>query len=141
MNYQSFTIIVSEEGHNIDFRIYESKTGMRQAYKELSPEQGEHDEVESVHCAYTFFDEYDDGSKEYSKHTGILLTHSEEMMAGVIEHELMHAIFWAHKHHADKEQYPIIITNMEEEEILLGNFTHALNQLYTCLSQPKLIND
>lgn len=138
MSYESFEMTVSKEGHFVEFRLYDTKENMRIDYKEMKPEDLNHDKVESVHCAYTFIEEYDDGSEEYSKKTGIIMTNSEGLDVGVIPHEIMHAVLWAYNHSEDKVQYPIVINNMEEEEIILHAFSNALQQFYLNVNMTQV---
>ena len=50
--------------------------------------------------------------------------------AGVAGHELLHAVLWAFQYKKYKNQYPIVINNMDEEEELLHNHSHAVMQFY-----------
>lgn len=62
--------------------------------------------------------------------TGVVLLCMDFSGAGVVTHELMHAVLWAHRHKKYKKQHPIIIKNMKEEELILSNHTHAVTQFY-----------
>lgn len=62
--------------------------------------------------------------------TGKVLLSLQDCGAGLVSHELLHAVLWAYKHKRSKKQYPIVIKNMNEEEKILQNHTYAVKQFY-----------
>lgn len=70
--------------------------------------------------------------KSKLKHTGYVLTCNEYSGAGVICHEIMHAILFANgiSKIKFKKQHPIIIHSINDEERLLYAFTDAIRQFY-----------
>lgn len=50
--------------------------------------------------------------------------------AGIVSHELLHAVLYAYKYKKNKKQYPIIIRSMNEEDKILRNHTFAIIQFY-----------
>lgn len=62
--------------------------------------------------------------------TGTILLSLEYCGAGIVTHEIMHGILWARKNGFKKQQYPIVIKTMEEEENILQDFTYAVQFFY-----------
>jgi len=109
--------------------LYAKKTDMQNRYKTICirrgyPDKG-HFKVEGVSLHY----EKLTNGKLLSE-TGTVLLHLKECGAGVVAHELLHAVLWANKHKKYKKQYPIVIKNMKEEERILQNFTFAVIGFY-----------
>lgn len=69
-------------------------------------------------------------TKKVTGETGMVLLCMERTGAGVVSHEFLHAVLWAHKHHKHKKQHPIVIKNMKEEEEILHNLSYAVRQFY-----------
>lgn len=114
---------------------------MQSRYKELS-EIGDHDKVLGVHVAYMHFVPPKGQVPKkplsikkcrelfkLSPHTGIVLLSLENCGAGVVSHELMHAVFFAHNIQ-NNNQYPIKVKNMGEEENILRCHTLAVETFY-----------
>jgi len=89
----------------------------------------EQESVEGVHLAFTRFEKHKDG-RCMSPQTGIVLLHRGRLGAGVVTHELMHAVLWAKQHKWKREDYPRVIRSMDEEERLLHQHTYAVQQFY-----------
>lgn len=111
-------------------KLYKTKKEMQDAYKKASPKDANHFKVSGVHMAYVKLYIKKKGKTILSHETGTILLNLENCGAGVVGHEIMHSILWAHKHKRNKEQYPIVINNMKEEEEILHNFTYAIRQFY-----------
>lgn len=111
-------------------RLFDKKKDMQKAYKESCPTDKNHDKTLGAHHAYEAIIVEKGKRDRLSPETGTLFCSLENCGAGVISHELMHAIFWARGHKFMKKQYPIIVQNMKEEEELLHNFTYAIIQFY-----------
>lgn len=128
-------------------KLYSSKEEMANAYKKFRPLDKNHNAVLGCHCAYEKWNFVTSPKKTVSKkgiigfkeviksktikpETGTVFLCFEHCGAGVVTHELMHAIIWAHKHRMYKKQYPFVLNNMKEEEKLLHNFTYAVRQFY-----------
>jgi hypothetical protein len=110
--------------------LYKEKSAMQKAYKDFrSGDQG-HESVEGVHCAYEVIEIDEENKESYRPETGTIFLNFESCGAGVVCHEFMHAVLWAWNHRPGKQQYPIIICNITEEEEILYNLSHALVQFY-----------
>jgi hypothetical protein len=119
-------------------RLYGKKTDMHIAYAKSLNESGCQEAgevvdpfVQGAHVGYKRIRIHDDGSEELNGETGQVFLHFGHAGAGTVSHELLHAVLWAWKHQIDKEQYPIVINSMEEEEEILYAHTDAVNQFYT----------
>lgn len=104
-------------------KVYDSAENMREAAKK-STSQNVNDAV-GLHEAYRRFHK-----GKFVPETGIIYLNTKWMGAGVVDHEIMHAIFWAWKNNKDKKQYPIVINNMKQEENILQNLTFAIRQYW-----------
>lgn len=100
---------------------------MRREYQRMSSKKEYINDLNGAHIAYVV---YDCKGKQsvLTGETGLIFLHAGRCTAGVVSHEFGHAVLWA-GNHPDKE-YPIIINNMEEEELLLGNQTIAVINFY-----------
>lgn len=111
-------------------RLYRDKYEMQCFYKDYCDRRGNDDKnhfkVFGVSLHYIRVK-----GKVAHPETGIVLLCVKHTGAGVVSHELLHAVLWAHKHHARKQQYPIVIKNIKDEEELLHNHSYAINQFYT----------
>lgn len=97
---------------------------MRAAYWQY-PTTTSKDLVLGVHCPYEKY-----RGRKLSPETGTVFLAVEYCGAGIVSHELLHAVLWAHKHKRNKRQYPIVIENMRQEENILHNHTYAVEQFY-----------
>jgi hypothetical protein len=61
---------------------------------------------------------------------GTVLLNREHLGAGIVAHELMHAVLNAWQH-PRREKYPIVIKDMPMEEKILYNLTFAVRQFWT----------
>lgn len=127
------------EGHT-KYRIvklFKSKLLMQQAYKDFKGRDKNHYKVSGVHCGYVLL-KYDRNKKEtVSNETGTVFLNVGECGAGIVAHELAHAVLWAHRHNKNKNQYPIVIKNMDDEEEILYHLTYAIRQFYTWFWEIK----
>lgn len=111
-------------------RLYKFKGDMQRAYKGLSPKDTHHFKVRGCHLAYSKMNVSKRGNRNYSGETGTILLSLKDCGAGIVTHEILHGIFWAHNHTFSKEQYPFTITDMKHEESILQDFTYAVTQFY-----------
>lgn len=111
-------------------KLFKTKKEMQAAYKKFKPQDGNHDEVLGVHCGYEKWIVKKGKKTICHPETGIVFLSKENCGAGVVTHELMHAILWARGHKMHKRQHPIVIKSMEEEEAMLHNHTYAVMQFY-----------
>lgn len=95
---------------------------MQKFYKDWCPQDKNHDNVGGVAVNRTYWD--------ISKGKKILMNRTGRCGAGVVSHEIMHAVLWANKFSARKKQYPIVIKSMKEEEELLKKHTLAVRDFY-----------
>lgn len=127
--------------------LYKTLKEMQLAYKERCPHDKSHFKVLGVHQAYEKFKapknipmpKEGDSRKYYevniskvkiAPETGTVFLNLKHCGAGVVSHELMHAVLWAYKHKKMKKQYPIIIKNLKEEELILRYHTLAVQEFY-----------
>lgn len=123
--------IYLNEGHTkyCVAKLYKTRELMRQAYKDYKPSDG-CSEVSGAHCPFKALIFKKKKRAILSPHTGILFLNLQDCGAGIICHEIAHAVLWAHKHKRHKEQYPIVIKDMDEEEEILYHLTYAIRQFY-----------
>jgi hypothetical protein len=114
-------------------KLFDTKKEMQDAYAKFRPDDTQHYKCLGAHCAYEklLFSNSKRGS--LSKESGTVFLSKEYLGAGIVTHELMHAVLWAYKHKRGKKQYPIIIKSMKEEEEILHNHTYAVKQFYNWL--------
>jgi len=112
-------------------RIYNSKKDVQNSFKEYLKQGGRKEKVNKnlvgVHNGY---EKFKIGSKKPLPETGTVRLCKQNLGAGVVTHELMHAVLWSRIHSTKNNQYPIIIKSMKEEEEILGNHTLAVQQFY-----------
>lgn len=121
------------EGHTkyCIVKLFKTKLLMQQAYENFKPKDEGHEKVSGVHCGYVLL-KYSKGRKEVlSPETGTVFLNIKECGSGIVAHELAHAVLWAHRHKKSKQQYPIVIKNMDDEEEILYHLTYAIRQFYT----------
>lgn len=115
-------------------RLYNRKEDMQRDYTKFS---GDTTGVMGACCQYTRIKVNADGTESKMKDTGTVYIYSGAVGAGLISHELGHAVLWARswmKGATGLEGdtgYPIVIDSMEEEEEFLHNLTYAVRQFYT----------
>ena len=87
-----------------------------------------------VHLAYTVYTPVKGKKNKWKPGpiTGSVLLNLQNCGAGIVTHELMHAVLWAYRHEEKEHdnQYPIIIHDMEEEEEILHRHTLAVMAFY-----------
>lgn len=110
-------------------RLYNTRKEMRAAYKEFQPSDKGHNEVFGVHCAYDKVNVDANGASKQCGEKGTVFLSLQDCGAGVVAHELGHAVFWG-LGRLRKKQYPIVIKNMQQEEVYLHNLTYAIIQFY-----------
>lgn len=125
-------------------KLYKTLNEMQTAYAKQCPYDKNHNQVLGVHNAFELFapinkKEKIDKNLLIGKSTknfrllpqsGIVFLSLKNCGAGIVTHELMHAVLWAYKHKINKQQYPIIIKNMKEEELILRYHTLAVMEFY-----------
>ena len=117
-------------------KLYRKKIEMQKAYEKQSPKDDGHDKVAGAHCGYVLL-KYSGKKEILSPETGTVFLNVGQSGAGIVCHELAHAVLWAHKHGKHKEQYPIVIKNMDDEEEILYHLTYAIRQFYTWFWKVK----
>jgi hypothetical protein len=116
--------------------VYRTKTQMLRAYAAQRPLERNQEHCLGVHCAHERR-RLIGGRWRTLADTGRVLLSEENCGAGVVAHELMHAVLWAYSHRKRKEQFPLIITGMAMEEELLHSLTAALKQFYPFYWQKR----
>jgi len=130
MNYLRKKIWLNEKQSKYCWvKLFADKKEMQQYYYDYDKKggliDGNHFKVKGVSLHYRRIQ-----NKRSHPETGTVLLCFQECGAGVVAHELMHAVLWARGHHQNKKQYPIVIKNMQQEETLLHNHTYAIKQFY-----------
>lgn len=110
--------------------LYAFKYDMQVAYKKYRPHETKQMRVAGAHCGYVLLRIRKDKREILTREAGTIFLSMENCGAGVVTHEILHAILWAHGHTKDKQQYPFTIKNMKHEEEILYDFTHAVSQFY-----------
>lgn len=110
--------------------LYANLKDLRQAYDDYSRLTFPHQVGDKIYGASIHYERYDTVNKKLSKETGKVILSKPNCGAGVVSHEFMHQILWAHKHKRYKKQHPVVIKNMKEEEVILHNHTNAVIQFY-----------
>ena len=108
--------------------VFERKKDMQDFYSAVTEQK----EVERVCGASLHYcrEDFSSGKGVLSGETGVVLLNFQNCDAGVVAHEMAHAVLWAHKHSKKKKQHPLIIKDIEEEEVILYNLTFAIDQFY-----------
>lgn len=101
---------------------------MRIAKNRFDSRDGD-DDILGCHCAYERLS-FRDGTEHRSKEIGTIFFCMEGSGAGIVSHEFNHAVLWRWQMRDGKNQYPIMIMNMEEEEELLHMHTYAIRHFY-----------
>lgn len=109
-------------------RLFKRNNEMQLSYDKHKSNNGK-GKVLGAHCGY---EKYTTSQPRWGvlPETGTVFLSLENCGAGVVTHELMHAVLWAWKHKRLKNQYPIVIKNMNQEEEVLHNQTYAVHQFY-----------
>lgn len=127
--------VTTDKSKFVIVKLYIDCEKMQGAYYKECPKDMEsrdaYKRVLGAHRAYVTVKVNDKGRNVYHNETGTIFLSFENCGAGVVTHEIMHAVLWAWKHRKNKSQYPIIIKNMEQEEEVLRNHTQATKDFYT----------
>jgi len=110
-------------------RLYDTKKEMQSALKKFKPGIKNHLRTLGCHCAYDLY-KIAKGRTRTLGETGTIFLNQKHCGAGIATHEILHAVLWAHNHKRGKQQYPITINSMKEEEDLLHDFTFAVRNFY-----------
>ena len=97
-------------------KVYNTKKEMQEAYEAFRPGDKNHDKVEGAHCGYERHRLFR-GKWRVHEETAIVFLCKERCGAGVVTHELMHAVLWARQHKFRFKQYPVIIKSMDSSSI------------------------
>lgn len=116
-----------DKSRYFNVRLYQEKKAMWKDYEAFKPDDGFF-KVAGVHCGYVKVLIEPDGAETYLPETGTVFLCSEHCGLPIVAHELMHAVLYGWKHALQKEQYPIVIKDMAEEEEILYSLTYALWQ-------------
>lgn len=115
-------------------KLFITQNDMQEAYKSECPadmvSKSYYKRVLGAHRAYVTVRVNQNGRSVYYNETGTIFLSLENCGAGIVTHEILHAVLWAWKHRKSKQQYPIVINNMTEEEDILLNHTHATKHFY-----------
>lgn len=109
-------------------RLYDKKSKMQEYYDADNKRRGI-DTADILGCSLHYVWVNGETNEVYGE-TGTVLLSFDNCGAGLVAHEFMHAVIWSHNHSDEKEQYPFIIQNIEEEEVIAHNLTYAIRQFY-----------
>lgn len=139
--HRSKEIYVNEQGTKyVKVFVYSTKLEMQAAYKKFSPQDGNHNKVKGAHCAYNKYIIPKGGKRKYLSHeTGTIFLCYPSCGAGVISHEFLHAVLWAHQHTKTKKQYPVVIKDMKQEETICYSLTRCVKEFYNWLYRIEKI--
>lgn len=107
--------------------LYRHKKDMQAAFKKFRPDSKYVKGTLGAHCAYEIYNTVTGGTK---RETGTIFLSMLNCGAGIVTHEILHGILWAHRFKIGKQQYPIVIESMEQEEELLHDFSFAVSTFY-----------
>lgn len=128
--YWKKKIFVNENNY-VWCRVYADKKEMQRYYEKVGGNDSDHYKCSGVALNYERWCFSGNKKTQVSMETGTVLLHLKSLGAGIVSHEFMHAVLWAHKHKKGKNQYPIIIKDMKEEEEILHNHTYAVRNFYS----------
>lgn len=112
-------------------KVFNTLEEMREAYHQFRSYEKNWNDVQGVHCGYEKLKIEKGKRPKTTSETGTVFLSKTHCGAGVVTHELLHAVLWAKQHkHRWKTQYPITIKSMKEEERLAHNHTYAVTQFY-----------
>lgn len=112
--------------------LYRSKKEMQAAYEKFKPQDKNHYKSLGACCNDTIVTVGGDNKIiRVSGQTSTVFLSLENCEVSVVVHELLHAVLFSHKHSLRKKQYPIVIKNMKEEEVILHNHSYTCYQFYT----------
>lgn len=122
-------------GNYINVRVYKNLTTLRAAYSRACNDRGIKDfakDILGVHCAYKKVRRKpEEPNIDYLLNdTGTVYLSATHLQPHIVAHEFLHALLWSHKHEYIKEQHPICILNMEEEEDICYGLTDLLQRFY-----------
>lgn len=108
---------------------------MQKAYKRQSFSKDKNwSDIAGAHCGYIILLPSYNNTEIISPETGTVFLCYERCGAGIVSHEMLHAVLWAWRHHdLDTEKYPISINSMEDEEDIAYMLTHTVAQFYKWL--------
>lgn len=115
----------------VQVRLYRKKAEMQEDYEKMCPQDKNHDKIRGVHIIFCKKTRGVRCLNSAEGRSGTVMISLDDVGAGIVSHELMHAVFWGWKFKNKKEQYPIVISTHAEEEEILYRLTHAVNDFYT----------
>ena len=129
MKYVKKVYLNTEKTKYCIVELYTTRKEMRVAYNKHPSNNAKGSKILGAHCGY---EKYRSTQPRWGvlPETGTVFLSLENCGAGVVAHEIMHAVLWAWKHKRLKNQYPIVIKNMNEEEKILHNHSYAVMQFY-----------
>lgn len=113
--------------------LFHNVKDLRTFYRQIRPKDKHIDETLGAHCGYVKVGVTKKGKEKYYPETGTMLLTATHCGAGLIAHEFLHALFWAHGHAIHKKQYPLRLTfqNINEEEAFCYQLTSVVRAFYT----------
>lgn len=124
------TKIAVNDIHYAEVRIY---ADIKDMHISISKEVFDIDDITSTHglCNNVECFTIDSKGRQIpSNKTSIVFLYFAGAGAGVVTHELMHAVLYAHNRSLGKKQYPIVISSMKCEETILYNHTKVVRAFY-----------
>lgn len=127
---QGATNAEKKKAKYVTVRIFHRLKDLRWFYRKLRPQDDHIDKTLGAHVGYTI--DREKSKEKYWYETGTVLFSAKHCGAGLISHEFLHALFWAHGHTPDKEQYPLTISfkNMDDEEAFCYLMTDLVGSFF-----------
>ncbi|HMF73451.1 MAG TPA: hypothetical protein VK616_18350 [Flavitalea sp.] len=124
----------TQKTKHCNVRLYRTKKEMRDGIRKYRSYEKQIDQIAGCCCPYT---RYNIGTRTARPDVAKVFLSIQDCGAGIVTHELLHAVLWAWKHSFRKKQHPILIKDMNDEEEILHNHTFAVKQFYNWFFENK----
>lgn len=114
----------------VQVRLYPEKIHMQEDFKQLCPKSSDHSHTLGVHVIYCKKQDGMNCNNSAEGRSGTVMLNLENIGAGIVAHEFGHAVLWAWDFVDKKEQYPLVLRTMEDEEEILHRQTRAVTEFY-----------
>lgn len=110
--------------------LFDTLKGMREWDKNFQIENFQNDSryFYGKNIRYT---SYTKDKKEMNPDSSIILLCEPYAGRNTVAHEIMHAVLWAFNHRPTTKRYPIVIKNVDQEEVLLQQHSYMMKQFYS----------
>jgi hypothetical protein len=122
-------VVNNKTGKFCIFRLYGSRGDMIAGHNEFCPTSKVGADMLGAHAGIWRF-VLRGYRRALYKQTGVVFLCVEHCGAGVVGHEIMHAVMFARNHRMSFRQYPVVIKELAEEEEMLYDYTDATMEFY-----------